>query len=357
MHIQLLLTFYCVCVVVSSLLGGLAPQLIQLTHRRMQLMMSLVGGLMLGVALLHLLPHSVREQGSVDRAMLWALFGLLFMFLLIRVFHVHAHEHGDVSDVAGHAHGPHEAHGHSHSHAHDHDHSHAPSSKSTPLAAHDHEHHDCDMQHAPAVEQHHLSWVGLAFGLGLHTLIDGLALGAAVASEAHAAHGWALYGLGTFLAVALHKPLDALSITSLMAAGGWSKQSAWIANIVFSLMCPLGALAFVLGVSRWVDGQALVVGCALAFAAGVFLCISLADLLPEVTFHTHDRFRLTTFLLLGVALAWAIGFLEPAHSHSHRPVKPRLVPPSSMNTTWQPSDNAGAATTPAELSPATSVSR
>src|SRR5690606_19138846 len=125
----------------------------------------LVGGLMLGVALLHLLPHSVMEQGSVDRAMLWASFGLLTMFLLIRVFHVHAHEHGDVSDVVGPAHGAHEAHGHAH---HDHGHSHA----------HDHTHHDheCDKQHAPTVEQHNLSWLGLAFGLSLHTLIDGLAL-------------------------------------------------------------------------------------------------------------------------------------------------------------------------------------
>lgn len=305
MQIHLLLTLYCVCIVVSSLLGGLTPQLVRLTHRRMQLMMSLVGGLMLGVALLHLLPHSVAEQGSIDRAMLWTLAGLLTMFLLIRVFHVHAHEHGDVSDATGHAHGHHEAHGHARDHSHG--------------QSHDHAHHDCDVQHAPAVEQHRLSWVGLAFGLSLHTLIDGLALGAAVAAEAHAYRGWALYGLGTFLAVALHKPLDALSITSLMAAGGWSKRAAWTANVAFAMMCPLGALAFVFGVSQWVDRQALIVGCALAFAAGVFLCISLADLLPEVTFHTHDRFRLTTFLLLGVGLAWGIGFLEPAHRHTHAP--------------------------------------
>jgi len=310
MQIHLLLTFYCVCIVVGSLLGGLAPQVMQLTHRRMQLMMSLVGGLMLGVALLHLLPHSVAEQGSVDRAVLWTLGGLLTMFLLIRVFHVHAHEHGDVSDATGHAHGHQESHGHQHDHGHSHKHSHT--------HAHAHGPDGCDSQHAPAVEQHRLSWIGLAFGLSLHTLIDGLALGAAVAAESHAFHGWALYGLGTFLAVALHKPLDALSITSLMAAGGWSRQASWTANVVFSLMCPLGALAFVLGVSRWVEAQSLIVGCALAFAAGVFLCISLADLLPEVTFHTHDRLRLTTFLLLGVFLAWAIGFLEPAHNHSHQ---------------------------------------
>jgi len=338
MQIHLLLTFYCVCIFVCSLLGGLAPQVMQLTHRRMQLMMSLVGGLMLGVALLHLLPHSIAEQGSVDRAVLWTLGGLLTMFLLIRVFHVHAHEHGDVSDATGHAHGHDEAHGHRHDHGHGHSH------------AHSHDHGvGCDAQHAPAVEKHHLSWVGLAFGLSLHTLIDGLALGAAVAAESHAFHGWALYGFGTFLAVALHKPLDALSITSLMAAGGWSHRAASTANVIFSLMCPLGALAFVFGVSRWVDAQSLIVGCALAFAAGVFLCISLADLLPEVTFHTHDRTRLTTFLLLGVGLAWAIGFLEPEHHHSHyhepSPMQlPNLQPTSATPSNWpEPTDETNGA--------------
>ena len=58
--------------------------------------------------------------------------------------------------------------------------------------------------------------------------------------------------------------------------------------------------------------QHIVIGCALAFAAGVFLCIALADLLPEVAFHAHDRFRLTLALFLGIALAWASAFLSPS---------------------------------------------
>jgi zinc and cadmium transporter len=74
-------------------------------------------------------------------------------------------------------------------------------------------------------------------------------------------------------------------------------------------------VGFVLGLNQLASQQHVVVGCALAFAAGVFLCISLADLLPELTFHAHDRVPLTAALFLGVALAWAIGFWEPKHSH------------------------------------------
>ena len=91
MQSTVLLLIYCVLVVLASLAGGALPGLVKLTHRRTQLIMSFVGGLMLGVAVLHLLPHSIREQGSVDRAAIWTLAGLLTMFLLIRVFHVHAH--------------------------------------------------------------------------------------------------------------------------------------------------------------------------------------------------------------------------------------------------------------------------
>jgi len=301
-----LLLVYCICVVVASLAGGALPGLVRLTHRRTQLVMSFVGGLMLGVALLHLFPHSLAELGDVahaaDYSAGWALGGLLLMFLLIRVFHVHAHEHGDTSDVAP------EQHAHEHHHNDDgpcdHEH-HAP--------GHDHDEHD-DNGHG---HTHAFSWIGLAFGLSLHTLIDGLALGAAVAAESHGETGFMLAGLGTFLAVALHKPLDALSITSLMAAGGWSKSSIRLANLGFALMCPLGAIGFRYGLGTFFGDQHIVLGCSLAFAAGVFLCISLADLLPEVAFHTHDRLRLTLALALGIALAWGIGFLEPRHAHDH----------------------------------------
>jgi len=292
MSFALLLTVYCICVTVASLAGGAIPSVVKLTHRHMQLLMSFVGGLMLGVAILHLLPHAVAQQGSIDRVAGWILAGLLTMFLLIRVFHVHAHEHGDVSDLVD-----------------DHEHAHA-----GPC-----EHHHETHSHLPG--QHPFSWMGLGVGLSLHTLIDGLALGAAVIADARHEHAPALLGFGTFLAVALHKPLDALSITSLMAAGGWSRKAIQIANFLFALICPLGAVAAIWGMSETL-AQYQLVGCALAFAAGVFLCIALADLLPEVAFHAHDRIELTASLLVGIALSWGIGFLEPQHAHE-------LLPPAA----------------------------
>ena len=87
----------------------------RLTHTRMQLMMGFVGGLMMGVAILHLLPHAVVQTGSLDYAAWSCMLGLLAMFLTIRVFNVH--QHGPVSEPDGdEAASSHHEHQHQHAH-------------------------------------------------------------------------------------------------------------------------------------------------------------------------------------------------------------------------------------------------
>ena len=288
------LAAYCLLIALASYCGGWLPSLVKLTHTSMQTAMSFVGGLMLGVALLHLAPHSIVQTGSTDLTMGFAVVGLVSMFLLIRAFNVHQH---GVDDLQPGHHRQHEHAGHDHHHHHDHLHD-AP--EMCPQPGH----------------RHRLSWFGLAIGFSLHTIIDGIALSASVAAEsAHTPDFW-LAGLGTFLAVALHKPFDALSITSVMALGGWTPAWRRLVNGAFALMCPLGAVAFYFGAQEFAGRQSLVLGCALGFACGVFLCIALADLLPEIQFHSHDRLLLSAALVAGVAMAYLIGLLEPAHSHS-----------------------------------------
>lgn len=287
-----ILLIYSVCVILASLLGGALPSLVRLTHTRSQLMISFVASLMLGVAMFHLLPHAVVETQSVDRAVWWAMVGLVVTFFLIRVFHHHHHEPVMIVDEAD------QGQRHDHDHTHDHDH------------AHDHD--------APAggSDRQKMSWIGIAIGLSLHTLMDGIALAAGVRADVDADASGLLLGFGTFLAVVLHKPLDAMSITSVMAVTGWSRAWRQRVNAGFALMCPLGAAVFYFGVHYFIEQEHAIVGCALGFSAGVFLCIALGDLLPEVQFHSHDRLKLSLAMLLGIAAAYAIGFLEPEHRHS-----------------------------------------
>jgi zinc and cadmium transporter len=256
----------------------------------MQLMISLVSGLMLGVALLHLLPHSFNLLGDMNWVAGGVLMGLLVMFFLMRIFHVH--HHGD------------EEHEHQHSHE------------------------SCDGDH----NKHEFSWYGLFFGMAVHTLLDGFALGASVAIEAEATTGKGLIGLGTFLAVVLHKPLDALSITSLMKTAGLPNNQIFLANFCFALACPLGVFLFWIGAFQWFPDTNMVIGLTLAFSAGFFLCIALADLLPEVHFHSHDRGKLSAALITGVALAFAI---ELFHQHEHEERQdPVPLKPVEMSTPY-----------------------
>lgn len=299
MWASILLAVYCVLIAVSSLSGGFIASRLKLTHARMQFVLSFVSGLMLGVALLHLLPHAfMLLSPDVDTVVFATLGGLLVMFFMLRIFNFHDHGHAEAETKEGEHH---HHHGHDHSH-HDHDHSHEKKEAGR-------------------------SWVGLVAGLALHTLLDGVALASAVAVESHGDTAWRLMGFGAFLAIALHKPLDTMSILALMKrSGARNSRRIWV-NILFSAACPLGAALFWFGAAQFTSMQTIIIGAALAFSAGVFLCISLGDLLPEVHFHSHDRIGLSVALLLGVGVAFVIGLLP---GHSHDPSDWKVQPPAEV---------------------------
>lgn len=297
-----LLAIYCAFVLVASLAGGWLPLVIHLTHTRLQTAISLVAGLMLGIALLHFLPDANENLGSLDRTVGWMLGGFLAMFFLQRFFHFHHHDlpEGDPEDCCHEEQAKEPAHhdccGHDHGHAHEH--------------AHEHEHNHEHAHHAHTLAEksaQQLSWIGTALGLTLHSLLDGLALAAAV-EAANTGHG--LAGLGTALAVILHKPFDAMAVSTLMTAGGSSRFSRQVLNALFSLATPLGVALFYLGANHIADSNVVFLGCALAFCAGTFLCIASSDLLPELQFHSHDRLKLSVALMLGIGIAVLVGKLE-----------------------------------------------
>ena len=274
---MLILTGYSIAIVLASLLGGWLLLLVRMTHTRTQLAMSFVAGMMLGVALYHLLPHALLQLqvaqdtgaafpgAAIETAVWWIMLGLVIMLILLRVFHFHQHDFSD-------------------------------------------EHHS-QLERRPGA--HPLSWLGIALGLSLHALIDGVSLGASIKSDLLRPDGVGLVGFGVFMAILLHKPLEALSITSVMQAGGRSVRARAVANVMFALMCPVGALLFFWGIGQLAVVEAALLGRILSFATGVFLCIALSDLLPEIHFHSHDRVKLALALLLGIGLAWVLRFLEP----------------------------------------------
>src|SRR5688572_4689133 len=121
-----LLAYYCALILVASIIGGIIPVWFQLTHRGMQFAVSFVAGVMLGVAVLHMLPHAIadavaakaaiqssetgiQQNGNasalpidvVVRSMTALLAGMLTMFFIERFFSFHHH---DVPARADHGH-------------------------------------------------------------------------------------------------------------------------------------------------------------------------------------------------------------------------------------------------------------
>ena len=111
---------------------------------------------------------------------------------------------------------------------------------------------------------------------------------------------------------------DAAIIGTLMINAGVSSRGRSIANGLYALVVPLGAVAFLASLRVFGGHQETIIGVAMALAAGAFLCIAAADLLPEVQFHSHDRVMLTMSLALGLAIAWGITVMErSSHAHTH----------------------------------------
>lgn len=246
---------FCILIVLASLLGGVVPLLFKPTHRRMQIAMSCIGGVMAGVAVLNLLPEALAF-GETKTVMLWLLGGFLTIFLFERFMPSHCHEIAEEN--------------HSHTCGH----------------------------------EHQLTWIGTYGGLTLHSVLAGVALAAAWSA------GGIEIALGVFVAILLHKPFDGLTLIAMMRVANVAKTKTHSMNILFSLSVPLGVVLFQLGG----DVSHTTIAAALAFSAGMFLCISLSDLLPELQFHGHDRFALTVALVLGLAIAWGISSF---HSHEH----------------------------------------
>ncbi len=279
----LLLLAYSTSIFAVSLLGGKLSAIVTMTHTRTQLVMSLVAGFLLGVAMFHLLLHSLEDipgPYAGELAVGCAVLGIVMIIVLLRIFRFHHHEFDQEA--------------------------------MEPQDHHDHDHHD----HHGAMDVNPRSVFGVATGLGLHTITEGIALGASVRIGLMHDEGAMLAGLGVFLAIMLHKPLDAYSIIGLMRVSGYGSRACTLTNVSFALLCPIITVFTFFGVGLLGQLNELhVVGYVMAFAAGVFLCISLSDLLPEIQFHTHDRGVLAIVFLIGIGLAYALFYFESDTMH------------------------------------------
>jgi len=149
---------------------------------------------------------------------------------------------------------------------------------------------------------HGPNMVGVWLGDTLHNLIDGVAIGAAFLIEP-------AFGKATAIAVAAHELPQEMADFTLYVKAGFSRTKTIALNLLSSLTTVAGGIGvYVLG--NFLSGVEPYI---LAFTAGMFLYIALADLIPELH-HTTEKgktVRQLVSFVLGIFVAYlSIKLLE-----------------------------------------------
>ena len=255
-----LLTVYALFISAVSFLGGLYATKIHLSHRKNQLVLCFVAGFLLGIAVFHLIPQgieSLEDEESIEIFMFWLIAGVMITLILLRAF---------------------------------------PSLSPDPTA----------MENSPKFLSKSYSWIGIAIGLSIHSVFEGIALGTSLLSSV----GVWLVGFGVFVAIVLHKPLDAMSLMVTMGQSNTSLSVRRLSNIGFALVCPVSAFLtlWLFGLMGAVADQ--IAGRLIAVISGAFICIALSDLIPEAHFQKHNKIQLSMSFVAGVLLTYGFFLLE-----------------------------------------------
>ena len=127
-------------------------------------------------------------------------------------------------------------------------------------------------------------------GDGLHNFLGGLAIGGTFLVDVR-------LGITSWLAAAAHEIPQELGDFAVLVHGGWSRGRALVFNVLSGLTFLLGGLLSY-GLSRQADVSWLI-----PFAAGNFLYIGAADLVPEVNRHDDLLANVVHFLAFTLGLA------------------------------------------------------
>jgi zinc and cadmium transporter len=151
------------------------------------------------------------------------------------------------------------------------------------LWRHSHDQHECDVHKSAATL--------VILGDAVHTFVDGAVIAAAVLASVP-------LGLTTALAVAAHEiPQEAGDFAILLSAG-YSRSRALVLNLTSAAGGVLGAIAMLLFGSQMPGAVPFV----LAFAAGNFLYVAMADLIPTLHRGTLDRNVVRQLALIGLGI-------------------------------------------------------
>ena len=253
-------------IVLATLAGGVlsvviaAALTVGVLSRLVKHLVSLSAGLLLGVALLHVLPEAFESQAGAHELFLALLGGLMFFFLLEKAeLYRHGHHH--------------EGDGH-------------------------HHRHDFDQEQAGRG-----GWAVLV-GDGIHNFCDGIIIAAAFLADVQ-------LGLVTALAVIAHEIPQEVGDYIVLLNAGFGRARALLFNALSGLAAVAGGVLGYFAVGPW---EALF-PYFLVIASSSFVYVAVADLLPQLQRRLPVRETLAQLAWLAAGLAFVLIVLEPLRGH------------------------------------------
>ena len=150
---------------------------------------------------------------------------------------------------------------------------------------------------------HHLATMNL-LGDAVHNMIDGLVIGASYLVSIPV-------GIATTIAVFIHEIPQEVSDFGVLVHGGFSRGRALFFNFLVALGALIGVVVALL-IGTQVEGVTQLM---IPFAAGAFIYIGGADLIPELQRETSLKKSLVQLLafIIGIAIMMALTFVEVTH--------------------------------------------
>lgn len=253
-------------IIVATAAGGVlsvaiaAALTVGLLGRLVKGMVSVSAGILLGTALLHVLPEAFESQAGAHELFIALLLGLLFFWLLEKAeLYRHGHHHGG--------------------------------------DGHDHHHHFDE-------EQAGRGGYSILIGDAIHNFCDGVIIAAAFLTDAQ-------LGVMTAIAVVAHEIPQEAGDYIVLRNAGFSRGRALAFNALSGMAAVLGGITgyFAMGPFESLFPYLLVV------AASSFVYVAVADLLPQMQQRLSGRETALQILLLGSGLGIVLLISGMRHAH------------------------------------------
>ncbi len=158
--------------------------------------------------------------------------------------------------------------------------------------------HHCQHENCAEEKHQHLAWFNL-FGDGIHNFVDGMVLASTFIIDLK-------LGLITTFAIMIHEIPQELSDAGVLSYAGLPLKKIYFYNFLFALTALAGAL-----IAYFYGQQFELTPYFLAVAAGNFIYLSMADLIP-VIHHQQERKKIANqayWFIWGVLLIYFLGLL------------------------------------------------